>query len=862
MNNRRRLFQLGLVLLVTLSFCPLGRAQDGSAQSKGVDSGNYNVQQTIEFGYRASEMNGNMDTYNTFVNLGSGVRLFDYTLDMRSLNHEGLLFDNLHFSNFGYGGDPDDVSRLHIDKNKWFDFDFAFRRHKNFWDYNLWANPLNPAALNPPGSLTTGCYVGAPTVTYPQGAPAYCSSPAVAVTTSPHSLDLVRRMQDYNLTLLPQSRVRFRLGFSHVRDEGPGYFTGHIGGTYPVVPEAFSYTTNNYRAGVDFRLLPRTTISYDQFLNYFKEDNVAQLSAATSPGLFGYQLSDGTPVDLGPVWSTQTPAAVNPCAAPITNASTTPPTANANCNGYLSFNQVGPARTFMPTERVRFESTYFRKFDMSGSLAYSSSNYKIQNTSEQFIGWLTRTSSPGGAFSGPVLNTRVAVDANWSGVYSVTEKFRIEDFFQFNNWRIPSLWSSTQNPYLNTTAGTGLGAPIGVFLAANCNAGNDYSGLTCPNHTASSAADVTNAVNANFLKQDMKSNTFELQYDFTQRLTGSIGYLYDHRQIVQSAFSYNTLLIYYPGGATASSTNDYLAARGSCALVGGLLPSTCTLNSDGSITYNPGAPTTGPSVDTMGIDEHALLVGIMARPIDALRVSGDITYGYNTDSFTRVDPRQVQTYQVHATYAPTAWANVDGMFAIHENRDNVYTVNNLEHDRTYAFSVMLAPNPNLAVSFGYNYWDVYTQSNICFNYSVSPSGSAIATPPGVDTTACTIPGASVGSAGLEALSTYASQDHFAHADVMWRPTKRVTTELGYGGSFVRGNTIFLNPLTPSGTLDYNYLTPYGSVTIQVYNGFSYKMAWNYYGFTETGVTNPFGLATIPLQDFNGSNATFSFRYAF
>ena len=97
---------------------------------------------------------------------------------------------------------------------------------------------------------------------------------------------------------------------------------------------------------------------------------------------------------------------------------------------------------------------------------------------------------------------------------------------------------------------------------------------------------------------------------------------------------------------------------------------------------------------------------------------------------------------------------------------------------------------------------------------------------------------------------------------MWRPTKRVTASLGYGGSFVRGNTIFLNPLAPSGTLDYNYQMPYASMLVQVYRGFSYKMAWNYYGFNETGNTNPFGLATIPLQDFNGSNATFSFLYSF
>ena len=73
-----------------------GRAQSTPAE-QGMDAGNYNIQQTIEFGYRLNEVNGNQDTYDTFVNLGSGVRLFDYTLDMRSLNHQGLFFDNLTF---------------------------------------------------------------------------------------------------------------------------------------------------------------------------------------------------------------------------------------------------------------------------------------------------------------------------------------------------------------------------------------------------------------------------------------------------------------------------------------------------------------------------------------------------------------------------------------------------------------------------------------------------------------------------------------------------------------------------------------------------------------------------------------------
>ena len=873
MNNRRRLVQLGLVLLVALSLSPLSRAQEGGTKAQGVDSGNYNVQQTIDFGYRASEINGNMNTYDTFVNLQSGVRLFDYTLNLRSLNHEGLFFDNLHFSNFGYGGDPDDVTRLHIAKNKWYNFNFAFRRHVNFWDYNLWSNPLNPAAYNAVGTnsnTSTGCYVGG------NGQPAYCSSPAIAITTSPHSLNLVRRMQDYDLTLFPQSRVRVRLGYSHIRDEGPGFLTGDIGGTVPAFPEDYSYTTNGYRMGVDFRMIPRTTISYDQFLNYVKVDNTVLANATATPSLFSdFQLPNGTPVYMGIVWSTLTPARATPCANAVTDPTTNPPTVSTNCNGYIYYSEnFGRPRNFMPTERVRFESTYFRKLEMSGSFGYSTSSNKIPDFNQSLIGWTTRTSSPGSTASGPAKVTRVSVDGNWAGVFSVTDKFRIVDYFHYYNWRSPGYWNSMKGALFNiATAGTaGLGTPIGVFDATNCNVGNTYSGPTCPNHTANSAADVTNAYNANFLKQDMKTNTFKLVYDFTPRINAYLGYLFDHRQVVSYAdpqdlgsyapFSYTTSEIYYPGGTGATAANYYLAARGDCALVAGALPAGCVLNSDGSITFTAPPPTSGPPYYNLGINENALLAGFSARPVDALHVAGDFQFGYNDAAYTRVSPRQVQSYAIHVMYSPAKWASVDGAVVIDENRNNVDTVNNLEHDRMYSVTTMLAPDPNFAVSFGYNYWDIYEQTNICFNYSVSPAGSAIATPPGVNTIPCPIPGASVGGSGLGTLSTYASQDNFAHAEVMWKPTRRLTTELGYSGSFVRGNTIFLNPLTPSGTLDYNYQMPYGSVTIQVYKGFSYKMAWNYYGFTETGVANPFSLATIPLQDFNGSNATFSFRYAF
>src|SRR6202521_3652060 len=149
------LFAAALLLFLL----PAARAQQDEVQ-KGIDQGNYNIKQSIEFGGRFTDISGNLQTYDTFVNLQQGPRLLGFTTEMRSLNHHGTLFDRLYFSNFGYGGDPNDVSRLRISKNKWYDFDALFRRDENFWDYSLQANPLNPTtpfANGPAGYGGTTC---------------------------------------------------------------------------------------------------------------------------------------------------------------------------------------------------------------------------------------------------------------------------------------------------------------------------------------------------------------------------------------------------------------------------------------------------------------------------------------------------------------------------------------------------------------------------------------------------------------------------------------------------------------------------------------------------------------------------------
>src|SRR5277367_1432860 len=542
-----------VIFIVAFFLSPAARAQDDSGESKGINSGGYNIHQTIDFGYRASEISGNQNTYDTFENLGSGLRLFDYSLSMRSLDHNGFLFDNLTFSNFGYGGNPNDVTRLRIEKNKWYDFRGLFRRDKNFWDYNLYANPLNPAALNPPGSLTTGCYVGPPTAAFPQGAPAYCSNPAVAQNNSLHGLDLVRRMQDYDLTLLPQSKIQIRLGYSRNRDEGPSLFTTD-GGTISAFNQANSYTTNAYRAGIDVRILPRTTLSFDEFVSYYKQDNVVTDNPAVNPQNFGYVLANptglgtpnGTPVDLGNIWTTQTPSEALPCAAPIVTGTTN--TANPTCNGFLSYSQVGRPRNFMPTERVRFQSNYFRNLEMSGSLGYSTSDNVIPDFLETVNGFTARTAERGSTAAGPATAKRVSVNANWSGVYTVTNKLSIIDQFRYDNWRIPGVWALNETNVFGTgfPGLAGLQQSEAVFNAANCPLASNA--VTCPQHATNSAADVTTGLASTFLGQNLKSNTLELQYDFNKRISAHIGYLYTNRTISQYSDTNDTQMIYFPGG--------------------------------------------------------------------------------------------------------------------------------------------------------------------------------------------------------------------------------------------------------------------------------------------------------------------------
>ena len=450
------------------------------------------------------------------------------------------------------------------------------------------------------------------------------------------------------------------------------------------------------------------------------------------------------------------------------------------------------------------------------------------------------------------------MNADWSGIYSVTEKFRSRIPFVtiIGASRACGMPSKAISFPARARASRTMLSPIVQFPAATfssiCPA--PYTAATCPQHASGSGPDIETEIKYTFLGQDLKQNTFQVQYDFSKRFSGRPGYRFTNRKIANFASSLDTGEIYFPGGPTGTAANDHLAARGDCAFPSApaphVLPSKCALQPNGSIIATGLDAGSDTARNIFDINEQAALLGLTARPIDALRITGDFEFGYNDFAFTRTSPRQMQSYKIHANYALRQWVSLDGAIDIHENRDNVYQVNNLEHGRTYSFVTVFSPAPKFSTDIGYSYTDIYSQALVCF----AASGTGIPVYP-----ACPIAGSPVPQS---ATSFYSSNQHFAYFDVMWKPVHRLSTTVGYSATFVGGNTLFLNPLQPAGTLAFNYEKPYATLLFDLYKGLSYKTAWNYYGYDEKGPGVLPGLAPIPLRDFNGSTATFSVLYAF
>src|SRR5271168_5150556 len=84
---------------------------------RGENTGDYNITQSFETGYRFSEVFGDIGGYRSDVNYGNGIRLLGSSLAIDSKDGHGHLFDEILLTTIGLGNDPYQSVVLRVQKN-------------------------------------------------------------------------------------------------------------------------------------------------------------------------------------------------------------------------------------------------------------------------------------------------------------------------------------------------------------------------------------------------------------------------------------------------------------------------------------------------------------------------------------------------------------------------------------------------------------------------------------------------------------------------------------------------------------------------------------------------------------------------
>jgi len=803
---------LSLGVLISLFHAPATRAQQ-TGEEKGIDQGNYNIKQSIEFGGRFTNIIGDQQAYDTMVNLQQGPRLLNFTTEMRSLDQRGTFFDRLYFSNFGYGGDPNVVSVLRISKNKWYLFDSMFRHDENFWDYSLLANPYNPAP--PPAN--------APATFNPIGNPPPTLVNTQIVGISPHYLNTRRNMQNYGLTLLPDSKIRVRLGYNHNTNVGPAYNTIHEG-TEQFLLGNLSSTMTQYRLGVDFRFLPHTNISYDQIWSYYKTD----------PGYTDqnqlFSAGGAVPaVDLGVSFN-----------GPPCNPTFQPGgIVTATCNAFYTYQTHWASRTNAPTEQISLQSNPISSLQISGKFSYTGSDFNIHDYNQSFAGRVSRSNLADYSEFGPMQGRHVASYGDLGATWQITHDFSLIDSFHYGNWNEPAQYVSTQCSFFSTSLTVVPNAFLSTATLPTTQCGTP-AGLPTgtPTHSTSSGADILVNLDSNFLKQKTITNLIEGQVQISPKAGAYFGYRYTHRLIADDFYNVQNA-IYFPSNA----------ARGNCALVAGVLPDGCTQNADGSISFLTPDATFEPASPT-DINSNSAVLGLWWKPVQHLTVNLDADFGSADNTFTRLSPRNYWQFRAKGQYRASTWLNFTAYFTTTDGQNPITDVNLSQHNRNAGVSFSVTPSQMFSAQLGYNFNDISSDLLICFTSSLAQPG---------------LPACPDVTGLVQQSSPYSSHINTGFLDFLWTPLNPLSIEVGANLSAVTGSELNLNPQSPiatapAGPLNSNWYQPYGSVAYHFAKHWTGRARWDYYGYHED--SNGSYQDLYAPRNFHGNLITLSVRFGF
>ena len=435
------------------------KAPEPQAVEAGEDAGDYTVIGSIEFGYRGLSVVGDHNKYQSDLNYRTGPRLFDSTFLMKSKDGNGGLFDTLLVTSTGWGGDPNGNVRVSVEKAKWYRFDGTYRRFKYFRFVNSFANPnwvFSPASFSRPPNPVSG----------------------------EHGTDTRMQLGDFDLTILPKDeRIRFNVGYSPERYDGPAFTNYHAGGNEFNLLQQMRSRANDFRVGADGKVGP-IDFSFLQGFRRFREDSSIHLG--TTPGIN-----------------------LNPAAASLT-----------------SFNRDEPARGSVNYTRLSLHSLIAKKLDITGRIVYSkaTSDYSF---AESFTGrnWNPRITGwpPGPLATTPnILNlgrytiTGSTERPNTLGdigiTFLATDKLRISNTFRVEDFEIDG--SAVFSDFFSVTRGSGATLRTDTIGFNNLDA-------------------------TKITKYRKYQNTIEGDYQFNSRYSMHLGYRYGHRRIEEFFDGFN-----------------------------------------------------------------------------------------------------------------------------------------------------------------------------------------------------------------------------------------------------------------------------------------------------------------------------------
>lgn len=225
-----------------------------------VNLGSLLLKNTIEFGPRWRDVDGNEDVYRSHVNLGNGLKLYHSVFELTAPESRGRLFDLLKVGFDNWGGDPYNTATVRVKKNLVYDFEYRYQKIDYFNFIPDFANPL-----------------------FDQG-----------ILFGQHSFDTTRRMSNARLDLFPDAE-RFQAHLSYGRSSafGPGFTTANLGGDEFVLGRLVKNNADDYRAGFDLRFW-KLALSFEQGVRRFKDDEGEVLPGDFSLGndpnlLFDFQ---------------------------------------------------------------------------------------------------------------------------------------------------------------------------------------------------------------------------------------------------------------------------------------------------------------------------------------------------------------------------------------------------------------------------------------------------------------------------------------------------------------------------------------------------------------------------------------------